>query len=184
MQTLILLLLILPPRCIICSQVGSATQRTLSLSTLQSPGIDKAKAYLESVAYFMRHGDAIEVCLITYILVWRAWHVFSLFSSPFLYLSLLLHSLYPSLSLCREKHSRGTVLKLETRFVSTWTLSLWWSEIYLPLLFWNIFLNNRVFYAVPLFFIFFLLPCSVSFSPTSFPSPIGTAGCGLVIASS
>ena len=31
------------------------------LSHTQTPGIEKAKAYLESVTYFMRHGDAIEV---------------------------------------------------------------------------------------------------------------------------
>ena len=27
----------------------------------QIPGVDKAKAYMESVPYFLRHGDAIEV---------------------------------------------------------------------------------------------------------------------------
>ena len=28
---------------------------------VQIPGVDKAKAYMESVPFFMRHGDAIEL---------------------------------------------------------------------------------------------------------------------------
>ena len=43
------------------------------MEIFQAPGIDKAKAYLESVVYFMRHGDAIEVrfygeCTVVYFL--------------------------------------------------------------------------------------------------------------------
>lgn len=29
--------------------------------SVQTPGVDKAKAYMESVTYFMKHGDALEV---------------------------------------------------------------------------------------------------------------------------
>lgn len=32
-----------------------------TLDTVQVPGLEKAKLYMESVTYFMRHGGAIEV---------------------------------------------------------------------------------------------------------------------------
>lgn len=34
------------------------------VSVLQVPGLEKAKLYMESVTYFMRHGGAIEVRLL------------------------------------------------------------------------------------------------------------------------